>query len=148
MVPKPKAVLPHIKGHLVRFRHHCPENKHRSGQLFIVNVIPRYAYLTVGIPHSNYSMRLSLETHFPHCLHLFASSIIECSWSRRNSNWKVNTSTFHRWPINTQTVSQCVRTLAFETFENIKKRHTTRISVQKVLLWETPGLLEEILKMH
>lgn len=42
-------------------------------------------------------MQLPPGTHFLYCLHLFASSIIECSWSRNNSNWKVNTATLDRW---------------------------------------------------
>lgn len=81
--------------------------------------MPLYAYLTVGIPHGNYSMQLPPGTHFLYCLHLFASSIIECSWSRNNSNWKVNTANLHRWL--TETVSQCVWRLAFETFTNTKR---------------------------
>lgn len=53
-------------------------------------------------------MQLPPGTHFLYCLHLFASSIIESSWSRYNSNWIVDTVPLHRCLINTEIVFQCV----------------------------------------
>lgn len=63
-------------------------------------------------------MQLPPGTHFLYCLHLFASSIIESSWSRYNSNWIVDTVPLHRCLINTEIVFQCVWRMAFETFTN------------------------------